>query len=118
MSPCPHCNEGGFTQSSKWAARDLSPAACSICGELAFVPAYRRSGILVASLVLLSAVGLASVAARSYLVALLGVVGVVSFYVWRMRAAPLERTWRAHRVAGAKVGFVASAGAALLSIFQ
>ena len=118
MSPCPHCNQGGFTQVSKWAARDLSPGACSICGELAFIPAYRRSGILVASIVLLTVIGLASVAARSYLIATLGVFGVTSFYVWRMRAAPLERTWRAHKVVGAKVGFVASASAVLLSIFQ
>ena len=71
-----------------------------------------------ASMVLLTAVGLASVAARSYLVATLGVVGVISFYVWRMMEAPLERTWRAHKVAGAKVGFVAGAAAVLLSLFQ
>ena len=71
-----------------------------------------------ASMMLLAAVGLASISARSYVVAILGVMGVVSFYIWRMQAAPLERTWRAHKVLGAKVGFVASAGAVLLSIFQ
>ena len=108
MSPCPHCNQHGFTQGSKWAATDLSPAACSICGELAFIPAYRRSGILVASMVLLTVFGLASVAARSYVVAALGMAGVLSFCIWRMREAPLERIWRAHNVVGAKVGFVAS----------
>ena len=71
-----------------------------------------------ASMVLLAAFGLAAVAAQSYLLGALGVVGVISFYVWRLRAAPLERTWQAHKVAGAKAGLVASASAVLLSIFQ
>ena len=71
-----------------------------------------------ASMVLLAAFGLAAVAVQSYLLGALGVVGVISFYVWRVRAATLERTWQAHKVVGAKVGFVASASAVLLSIFQ
>ena len=92
MSPCPHCNQRSFSLASKWGARELAPTTCSMCGELAFIPAYRRSGILVASMMLLAAVGLASISARSYVVAILGVMGVVSFYIWRMQAAPLERT--------------------------
>ena len=71
-----------------------------------------------ASMVLLTAAGLASVAARSYLVATLGVVGVRALHIWRMRVAPLERAWRPHEVVAAKVGFMASAGAVLLGIFQ
>ena len=118
MPTCPHCNHAGFTQLGKWAARDLSPVACSLCGALAFIPSYRKSGILVVSMLLLAAVGLVAVATKSMVVGALGLVGATSFYVWRMRAAPLERTWRAHTVAGAKAGLVASASAALLSLFQ
>jgi len=103
---------------SKWAARDLSPVACSVCGELAFIPTYRTSGILVAVMLLLTAIALAAVATQSYLVGALGLVGVLAFYIWRMRAARLERTWRPHTVVGAKAGLVVSASAALMSFFQ
>ena len=118
MTPCPHCSNAGFTQLTKWLARDQVPVACSVCGQLAFVPNYRRSGIVLAALLLALVLGLVAVAAKSYVIALLGALGALSLYVWRIRAAPLERTWRAHSVAGAKVGFTASASALLLGLFQ
>ena len=71
-----------------------------------------------ASMLLLTAIGLIAVATKSFVVGVLGMVGATAFYIWRMRSAPLERTWRAHTVAGAKVGLIASASAALLSLFQ
>jgi hypothetical protein len=118
MTTCPHCNRVGFTHLGKWAARDRSPVACSSCGQLAFIPPDRRSGVLLASMLLLTTVSLVAIAAKSFVVGALGIVGATAFYVWRMRAAPLERTWRAHTVAGAKVGLVASASAAFMSLFQ
>ena len=71
-----------------------------------------------ASILLLTAVGLIAAATTSFLVGVLGIVGATTFYIWRLRSAPLERTWRAHTVAGARLGIVASVSAALLSLFQ
>ena len=116
MFICPHCKRAGITQLGKWAARDVSPAKCSLCGEFSFAGSATAGGIVVGTLLLFTAAGFAGIATHSYSVGIIGVFLAIAFYVWRSQKAPLLPIGSAHVIPGAKAGFLAGMVGTFLSL--
>ena len=118
MNLCPHCRHSTISGRSKWASSTTSPAVCSNCKGLSFVPTVTSSGILAAGAVLLTLTLFATIATHSSIVAASGILGSIVFYVGRWRTASLAATSARYVASAQKVGWFMASIAFLAALLR
>ena len=89
MYSCPVCSEKTIGFPRKWLSSSSNPAMCSRCGAGSAIRVADAAGYLAGSFVLLTPTGFAVVWLHSFLVAVLGLVVTVCWYLWRQHKATL-----------------------------